>query len=113
MRPLKALRAAPAIEAARDPQNERLPDPPAKPTPTPLAPPSAAAIGAANDLCCEFLVEHCELAESYARSAGEAAWRGDRQTIGTHLRQLRLVVIALLQTFKEIADVAAQKKSAA
>jgi hypothetical protein len=78
----------------------------AKPAPTPLAPPSPAAVGAANNLCFEFIVEHCELAESYVPSAREAAWRGDRQTLGTHLTQLRLVIIAVLQTYREIADVA-------
>jgi hypothetical protein len=84
----------------------------AKPAPKPLAPPSPAAIGMANDLCYDFIVQNCELAASYARSAGEAAWRGDRQTLGTHLRQLRLVVIALLQSYNEIADVAENGRAA-
>ena len=79
--------------------------PSAKPTPAPLGPPSAAAIGVANDLYYDFILENCELAASYSRSAAEAAWRGDRQTLGMHLRQLRLVVIALLKAEKEIADV--------
>ncbi len=87
--------------------------PSAQPSPTPSAPPSPAAIGAANDLCYHSIVEHCELAASYAWSAREAAWRGDRHTLGAHLRQVRLVVIALLQTYNSIADAAAEKQGAA
>jgi hypothetical protein len=51
---------------------------------------SPAAISVARDLAFEALVEHCSLAESYARSASEAAWRGDLITLGVHIRQLPL-----------------------
>jgi hypothetical protein len=81
--------------------------------PTPLAPPSPAAIGAANDLRYDFIVENCEIAASFARSAAEAAWRGDKQTLGTHLRQLRIVVLAVLQTHNEITHVDAENSRAA
>lgn len=74
---------------------------------------SDAAVRAASDLCYEFIVEHSELAASYARSAGEAAWRGDHRTLEMHLRQLRLTLIAVLQTFKEIAPTEGEKAEAA
>jgi hypothetical protein len=44
------------------------------------------------------------LLASYARSAGEAAFRGDETTMGVHLRQLRLCCISMLKTYKEMAD---------
>lgn len=56
----------------------------------------------ADDLRLEMISETSDLAASYARSAAEAAWRGDRLTLGVHLRQLRLVTIACLQTFNEL-----------
>jgi hypothetical protein len=65
---------------------------------------SPAAISVARDLAFEALVEHCSLAESYARSASEAAWRGDLTTLGVHIRQLRLCVITAIQTFKSLND---------
>jgi hypothetical protein len=75
--------------------------------------PSDRAARAGNDLRYEFLVESCSLAESYARSASEAAWRGDYRTLDVHLRQLRLSVIAALQTFNEIAPADGEKAEAA
>lgn len=64
--------------------------------------PSEAAISAAADSYFEFIAEKADLAASYARSVGEAAWRGDRATVGVHLKQLRLTAIALLQAYNEI-----------
>jgi len=43
-------------------------------------------------------------AGSYARSLGEAAYRGDDRTVGVHLQQLRLCVLAMIRTFKEAFD---------
>jgi hypothetical protein len=64
--------------------------------------PSAAAISAGHDLMFGAIVETADLAASYARSAAEAAWRGDRLTPGVHLRQLRLATIAALRTYNEL-----------
>jgi hypothetical protein len=66
--------------------------------------PSPAAISAARDLAFEAIVEHCSLAESYARSASEAAWRGDLTTLDVHIRQLRLCVITAIKTLKSVND---------
>jgi hypothetical protein len=67
---------------------------------------SEHAASAVSDLQFESVVETVDLAASYARSASEAAWRGDRMTLEVHLRQLRLCVIAAIQTFKELGDCA-------
>jgi hypothetical protein len=60
----------------------------------------AETASAARDLAFDAIMERCELAGSYARSASEAAWRGDQITIGVHLRQLPLCVIAGILAFK-------------
>jgi hypothetical protein len=64
--------------------------------------PIAEAISVVRDLAFEAVIEHCCLAESYARCAAEAAWRGEESTLGVHLQQLRLCVIAAIQAFKEL-----------
>lgn len=66
---------------------------------------SPEAIAAARDLAFEGLVEAGSLAESYARSLTEAAWRGDQQTVEAHLRQLRACVVAGVDFFKRFAAV--------
>jgi hypothetical protein len=64
--------------------------------------PADRRASAVNDLRLDLIGETIELAASYARSAAEAAWRADKVTLGVHLRQLRLCVIAAIQTFKEL-----------
>jgi hypothetical protein len=49
-----------------------------------------------NDLAFDAIVECCDLAASYARSAAEAAWRGDRWLLAGHLSQLRACVVTAL-----------------
>ena len=66
------------------------------------APPPPTVADAIDDLRLEAIVEFCELAASYSRSAAEAAWRGDRQTLQVHLAQLRLTTIETLGVFKEL-----------
>jgi len=41
------------------------------------------------------------LTESYSRSAGEAAHRGDKTTLAVHLRQMRLCVTAAINAYKD------------
>jgi hypothetical protein len=67
---------------------------------SPSCPPQTVA-SVCDDLRFEAIIEATELAGSYAISAREAARRGERLTLGLHLRQLRL---AALQTFNELAD---------
>ncbi len=78
-------------------------------TTLPLNSPAARCASAVSDLQFDLIVETVDLATSYARSASEAAWRGDRLTLGVHLRQLRLCVIAAIQTFKELGGEAGAK----
>ena len=44
------------------------------------------------------------LVASYARSTGEAAFRGDDATMLIHMRQLRFCCIAMIQTYKDCFD---------
>jgi hypothetical protein len=46
------------------------------------------------------------LVESYARSIGEAAYRGDQTTVEVHLRQLRSCCIAMIKTYKDYLEAA-------
>jgi hypothetical protein len=82
-------------------------------TPKPVQeppPPSHETVLAARNLTYEALVESAGIAESYARSLGEAAWRGDAVTVETHLRQLRACVVAAIDVFKMLNGV--EKKGA-
>jgi hypothetical protein len=44
------------------------------------------------------------LIASYARSAGEAAFRGDETTMGLHIRQLRLCCLSMIKTYKDFLE---------
>ena len=44
------------------------------------------------------------MAASYATSAAEAAWRGDRPTLHVHLKQLRLSELTGIETFKQLGS---------
>jgi hypothetical protein len=52
----------------------------------------------------EEIIENADHGASYMRSLGEAAYRGDARTARMHLEQLRLVVIAMIKTYKEYVD---------
>ena len=54
-----------------------------------------------RDAAFEDIAEKAALAESYARSLGEAAYRGSRIATGVHANELRLVCIAMIQTFND------------
>jgi hypothetical protein len=71
-----------------------------------------AIASVADDLRLEMIVETSELAASYARSAAEAAWRGDRLELGVHLQRLRLSTIAAIQTFKELGSEGEEARAA-
>jgi hypothetical protein len=60
------------------------------------------AIKAVDHLRLEFIEEACDSLASYARSAAEAAWRGDRRTLGVHLTQIRRTAIESLKTYNEL-----------
>jgi hypothetical protein len=44
------------------------------------------------------------LAASYARSTGEAAFRGDQTTLLVHLRQVRLCCVSMIKTYKDYLE---------
>ena len=62
-----------------------------------------AALSACRDLIFEALVEVCDRAASYARSASEAAWRGDEHTVNVHARQLRDCVVEAIKLRNDLA----------
>jgi hypothetical protein len=64
---------------------------------------SSAALSACRDLIFEALVDVCDRAASYARSASEAAWRGDEHTVSVHARQLRDCVVEAIKLRNELA----------
>jgi hypothetical protein len=55
-----------------------------------------------DDLAFEAIVEACDLAGSYARSAAEAAWRGNHRLVERHLSELRLCVRTALAARKRL-----------
>jgi hypothetical protein len=52
----------------------------------------------------EAVIETASLAESYARSLGEAAYRGDQTTVHSHIWQLRACCLALIGIYKDHLD---------
>jgi hypothetical protein len=46
------------------------------------------------------LMRDADLAASYCRSIGEAAYRGEELTAGVHIKQLRLCCLAMIKTYK-------------
>jgi hypothetical protein len=58
-----------------------------------------------DDLILAAIEEATDKGASYARSAAEAAWRGERRTLGVHLAQLRLTTIEAIRLFKSLRDV--------
>ena len=74
----------------------------------PLNAASPEAFAAARDLAFEGLIETGSLAESYARSLTEAAWRGDPLSVEVHLRQLRACVVVSIDFFKRLEGLVAK-----
>jgi hypothetical protein len=64
--------------------------------------PSPSVADVCEDLGFDMLIETAELIESVAISTREACIRRDRAEIGLRLGHLRLAVIAMNQTFKEM-----------
>jgi hypothetical protein len=61
--------------------------------------PSAELVAALRDQAFEAILETSDMAASYARSLGEAAYRGDELTMVAHIKQLRLCTTSLIGTF--------------
>jgi hypothetical protein len=63
--------------------------------------PSPEMISALRDQAFDEIDRVANLAASYARSTGEAAFRGDETTMFVHMKQLRLCCVAMIKTYKE------------
>jgi hypothetical protein len=51
------------------------------------------------------VIEHADLAASWARSAAESAWRGERTELRYYLTQMRLTTIGAISAFKQLGSV--------
>jgi hypothetical protein len=67
----------------------------------PDAPPSPELVSVLRDQAFEEIERVASLVASYARSTGEAAFRGDETTMAVHIKQLRLCCLSLIKTYKE------------
>jgi hypothetical protein len=70
----------------------------------PSEPAPPAAISACDNLRFEVIIETSALAQRFARSATETAWRGDRLRLGTHLQEVPLSAITAIQIFKGLGQ---------
>jgi hypothetical protein len=73
--------------------------------------PSPELASALRDQAFVEIERVADLVASYARSAGEAAFRGDETTMVIHIRQLRLCCISLIQTYKAMCGADGQNVS--
>ena len=68
------------------------------------APLSAELASALRDQAFEEIERLANITASYARSTGEAAFRGDVATMAMHLRQVRLCCVNMIQTYKDFLE---------
>ncbi len=73
---------------------------------------SPIALAAGREIMFGVVMDPCDLAASYGRSAAEAAWRGDEATLGERLREMRKAVIAALMAFNELVAEGEQARAA-
>ena len=66
------------------------------------APPSPELLSALRDQGFDEVERVANLAASYSRSIGEAAYRGDEATMIVHLKQLRLCCLSMIKTSKDL-----------
>jgi hypothetical protein len=77
------------------------------------APPSAVGLADAPPISpialaegCETLfgvtMDMCDWSASHLRSAADAAWRGDKETLGAHLRQAHSALEAAIMTYNAL-----------
>jgi hypothetical protein len=99
-----------AAEQSEDTQAKPRIQPCVAARPGALAPP--AAVSVCDNVRFEVFLQTLAPAESYARSAAEAAWHGDRLTLGTHLRQVRLSASTAVRIFKELSREGQEASSA-
>ena len=64
--------------------------------------PSAEVASVLRDQVFEEVERLSDLAASYSRSIGEAAFRGDEVTMVVHVKQLRLCCLSMIKTYKDL-----------
>jgi hypothetical protein len=66
--------------------------------------PSAEVVAVLRDQAFIEIERVANLAASYARSTGEAAFRGDQTSVLVHMRQVRLCCVSMIQTYKDYLE---------
>jgi len=66
--------------------------------------PSPKAVSLSRDMVFEEVERVGRLLESYARSAAEAAFRGDEKALMVSLQQARLCLINMIQNYKDLGN---------
>ena len=67
-------------------------------------PDEPTVVSVLRDAAFEALIDNADQAASYSRSLAEAAFRGDALTVEVHIRQLRALIVAMIQTYKDYLD---------
>jgi hypothetical protein len=73
---------------------------------------SLIALAAGREVMFSVVMDVCDLAASYGRSAAEAAWRGDEATLRTHLADMKSAMGAALKAFNQLVSVGAKASAA-
>ena len=67
-------------------------------------PPSPELISVLRDQAFIEIERVANLTASYARSTGEAAFRGDGTMMLVHMRQMRLCCVSMIRTYKDYLE---------
>lgn len=65
---------------------------------------SPIALAAGREVMFGVVMDLCDLAASYGRSAAEAAWRGDGATLRTRLADMKSAMVAALKAFNQLVS---------
>ena len=76
---------------------------------TPISP---IALVAGRESLFSTITDLCDWAASHGRSAAEAAYRGEQETLGVHLRDMRNATIAALKVFNAIVAAGERARTA-
>ena len=66
------------------------------------SPISPIALAAGREILFAVTMDMCDWSASHLRSAADAAWRGDAETLGSHLREARNALEAAVKTHAEL-----------
>ena len=73
---------------------------------------SPIALAEGREIMFSIVMDMSDWAASHARSAAEAAWRGEAEALGVHLREARCALVAALRSYNEIVAESADARAA-